>query len=150
MRDWIVQNGQWLFSGAGISIIGASLWLLKKLFRPQPKTPQPAPINNSVVQSPVISVAPVFHLPHHASPPPEPTPSPPPTEEIDPRPKLYTLSPRIINVTLKEIDETGNQYDLRRRYVNLLIDYYDKKWKRVDASQFGSTERENFWLLDQL
>jgi hypothetical protein len=35
-------------------------------------------------------------------------------------------------------------------YINLLLDYYDKKWKRVGASQFGSTERERFWLLDQL
>jgi len=48
------------------------------------------------------------------------------------------------------VDETGNQYDLRRRYINLLLDYYDKKWKRVSASQFGSTERERFWSLDNL
>jgi hypothetical protein len=112
MRDWIVQNRQWLFSGAGISIIGASLWLLKKLFRPEPKPPQPAPINNnSVVQAPVISVAPVFHLPHQASPPPEPTPTPPPTEEIDPRPRLYTLEPRIINVTIRDVGEDDGELD---------------------------------------
>jgi hypothetical protein len=24
------------------------------------------------------------------------------------------------------LDETGNQYELRRRYINLLLDYYDK------------------------
>jgi len=81
MRDWIVQNRQWLFSGAGISIIGASLWLLKKLFRVEPKTPQPAPISNSVVQAPVISVAPVFNLPHvEASPQPVPQKPPAPPE----------------------------------------------------------------------
>jgi hypothetical protein len=111
MPDWIVQNRQWLFSGAGISIIGASLWLLKKLLRPEPKTPQPPPINNSVVQAPVISVAPVFHLPHQASSPPEPTPTLPPTEEVDPRPKLYTLEPRIINVTLKDVGEDDGGLD---------------------------------------
>jgi len=48
------------------------------------------------------------------------------------------------------LDETGNQYDLRRRYINLLLDYYDKKWKRVGASLFGSAERERFWKLDEL
>ena len=111
MPDWIVQNRQWLFSGAGISIIGASLWLLRKLFRPKPKTPQPAPINNSVLQAPVISVAPVFHMPHQASPPPEPTLTPAPAEEIDPRPKLYTLEPRIINVTLKDVGEDDGGLD---------------------------------------
>jgi hypothetical protein len=59
-------------------------------------------------------------------------------------PRTATFSNAVV------VDETGNQYDLRRRYINLLLDYYDKKWKRVGASQFGSTERENFWLLDQL
>jgi hypothetical protein len=59
-------------------------------------------------------------------------------------PRTATLSNALV------VDETGNQYDLRRRYINLLLDYYDKKWKRTSASQFGSTPRENFWLLDQL
>lgn len=59
-------------------------------------------------------------------------------------PRTATFSNAVV------VDETGNQYDLRRRYINLLLDYYDKKWKRVGASQFGSTERERFWLLDQL
>ena len=48
------------------------------------------------------------------------------------------------------LDETGNQYDLRRRYINLLLDYYDKKWKRVGANMFGSTPREQFWSLENL
>jgi len=59
-------------------------------------------------------------------------------------PRTATFSNAVV------VDETGNQYDLRRRYINLLLDYYDKKWKRMGASQFGSTPRENFWLLDQL
>jgi hypothetical protein len=87
------------------------LWLFKKLFRPEPNNPQPAPISNSVVQAPVISVAPVFHLPHQASPPPEP-PTSAPTGEIDPRPKLYTLPPRITNVTMKDVgDDDGGLYE---------------------------------------
>lgn len=48
------------------------------------------------------------------------------------------------------LDETGDQYYLRRRYINTLLDYYDRKWKRMGASQFGSTERERFWSLDNL
>src|SRR6266852_151710 len=80
MRDWIIQNKQWLFSGAGISIIAALWWSLKRVFHRDPK-PVP-PTNNSVVQAPVISVAPVFNLPNSASPPEEPTPSPRPQSGV--------------------------------------------------------------------
>lgn len=59
-------------------------------------------------------------------------------------PRTATISKAVL------LDETGNQYDLRRRYINLLLDYYDKKWKRVGANLFGSTGRERFWKLDEL
>jgi|GEM_PF-6210127 len=113
MWDWIVQNKQWVFSGAGVSIIAAVLWFLNKLLRPEPKTPTPA--SNSVVQAPVISVAPVFHLPHAAESPQvtkpdtQITPTLPtrhtPPEENDPGPKLYSLPPRIIGVSEKDVEE---------------------------------------------
>jgi hypothetical protein len=59
-------------------------------------------------------------------------------------PKTATFSNAVV------VDETGNQYDLRRRYINLLLDYYDKKWTKAGGGQFGSTERERFWSLDSL
>jgi hypothetical protein len=31
MLDWINQNKQWLFSGAGITVVAAVWWLIKKL-----------------------------------------------------------------------------------------------------------------------
>jgi hypothetical protein len=113
MRDWIIQNRQWLFSGAGISILVVLWWFLKKLFHPEPN-PVPAPANNSVTQAPVISVVPVFNLPSQASPLQEPKPESAPAlaEEVDPRPKLYTLPPRIINVTMKDVGEDdGGLYE---------------------------------------
>ena len=59
-------------------------------------------------------------------------------------PRTATFSNAVV------VDETGNQYDLRRRYLNLLLDYYDKKWKRMSANMFGSTPQHQFWSLDNL
>jgi hypothetical protein len=61
MRDWIIQNRQWLFSGAGIAALSILWWVVKKFGRSG--TPAPQAIN-SVVQAPAINVAPVFNLPH--------------------------------------------------------------------------------------
>jgi hypothetical protein len=115
MWDWIVQNKQWVFSGAGVSIIAAVLWFLSKLFRPEPKTPAPTSASNSVVQAPVISVAPVFHSsypaesPQVTKPDAQIAPTLParrtPPEEDDPGPKLYSLPPRIVGVSEKDVEE---------------------------------------------
>jgi hypothetical protein len=64
MRDWIVQNKEWLFSGAGIAVLAAAWWILKKIVRPESRITLATPANTSVVQAPAISVAPVFNLPH--------------------------------------------------------------------------------------
>ena len=113
MLDWIVQNKQWFFSGAGIAILGGLWWTFKKLFHTEP-TVSPSPTNNnSVIQCPTISVAPIINVSHPAPLPQELKPeiASTPTEEIDPRPKLYTLPPRIINVTLKDVGEDDGGLD---------------------------------------
>ena len=50
-------------------------------------------------------------------------------------PRTATLSNAVV------VDETGNQYDLRRRYINLLLDYYDKKSARPSGNGSGR------WIL---
>lgn len=73
MWNWIVQNKQWVFSGAGILIITAIWEIVKRLVRRKPSPlPVPQPTSNSVIQAPVINVAPVINLPHQASSPQEP------------------------------------------------------------------------------
>lgn len=49
-----------------------------------------------------------------------------------------------------EVDESGNQYQLRLKYVQYLLDRRDEGWKRVGASKFGSTEAQNYWSLENL
>ncbi len=60
MLDWISQNKQWVFSGAGITVLAAVWWFLTKL---NAKSPAASPsISNTVTQSPVITVAPVINV----------------------------------------------------------------------------------------
>lgn len=60
MLDWILQNKTWLFSGAGLTVLGMGWWLLKKLFpsNPVPPSNPSGPPNVNVTVSPAIS--PVF------------------------------------------------------------------------------------------
>ena len=87
--------------------------MLKKLFHTEPSISAAVTNNNSVIQSPTISVAPVINVSHPAPPLQElrPEAAPTPKEEIDPRPRLYTLPPRIINVTLKDVGEDDGGLD---------------------------------------
>jgi hypothetical protein len=119
MWHWITANKEWLFSGAGISILAAGWWFLKKpsLFgaSPVPAAPTPSPVQqtntNSVIQSPVINV----NLPL-SDPKPEPakieasgrTIDAKPEEEPDLRPRIYSLPPRITHVSENNDPEEGN------------------------------------------
>jgi len=71
MLEWISQNKEWIFSGAGIAVLAAMWWLVKKLSR-SASSAAPTSISNSVNQAPVINVAPVFNVPPHAAQPQEP------------------------------------------------------------------------------
>jgi len=58
MWQWIVQNRQWLFSGAGISVLAVGYWLLKRLLSSRGRGHlSPLPAANSVTQAPVINVS---------------------------------------------------------------------------------------------
>src|SRR6267143_486574 len=58
MWNWLVQNKEWFFSGAGLTALALIAWLVRKMLNRQP-SPLPA---NSVTQSPNITVSPVFNL----------------------------------------------------------------------------------------
>jgi len=60
MLDWISQNKQWVFSGAGITVLAAVWWFLNKA-QCQISAASPS-ISNTVTQSPVITVAPVINV----------------------------------------------------------------------------------------
>jgi hypothetical protein len=122
MWNWIILNKQWVFSGFGVSIVMGVLWLLRRTIfgnppipATSPPTPAPSQNNaNSVIQSPVINLN--VPLPSPPSEPrpepqatslPQPTREPAPEEERDLRPKIYSLHPRIANVSEVDPDE-GN------------------------------------------
>jgi hypothetical protein len=105
---WIAANKEWLFSGGGIAIISIGYWLFRKLFG-SPSSQQPN--TNSVIQAPFIKI----ELPQPSAPQPtlpaEPKSDPPklqPKEELDLRPQLYSLEPRIIPVSENDDPEDGN------------------------------------------
>jgi hypothetical protein len=67
MWTWLAQNKEWVFSGAGLTVIGLGIWIVRRLF---PRPPVGAPhvtqsptitVAPSVTQSPTITVAPTFN-----------------------------------------------------------------------------------------
>jgi hypothetical protein len=73
MWSWLTQNKEWLFSGAGLTVLAVIVWFVRNILKREPSVP-PA---NSVTQSPSITVSPVFNLPEMRSPePPKPAARP--------------------------------------------------------------------------
>src|SRR5882762_356122 len=63
MWDWIAQNKEWFFSGAGLTILGI-IWsvLIKPSGSKREAALVPAPAN-TVTQAPIITVSPTFNVP---------------------------------------------------------------------------------------
>ena len=120
---WIVHNKEWLFSGAGLLIVTGVGKLLRRKTTSAPQTQglTIAPVQ-TVTQSPVINVSPTIHfsptsVPHESKPNNSsltaPSVAPTNTASEDPRPKLYSLPPRITRVSEKRDDEgDGEAYGL--------------------------------------
>lgn len=71
MLKWLAQNKEWLFSGAGLTVLGVFLWLAKK-FLSSRRQNLAAPAN-AVTQAHIITVSPTFNLSSQESSSPEPT-----------------------------------------------------------------------------
>ena len=64
---WVVRNKEWLFSGAGLTVLGIVWWLVKGLWGPEGG--QQSPPTNQVTQSPSITVSPTFNITHESKTP---------------------------------------------------------------------------------
>jgi hypothetical protein len=103
MWDWIVQNKQWVFSGAGVTALGIIWWLVTKIWKREPApaiTTTQAPNTNitpSIVMNPTINLG-------IEQPKPEPPkvilpPAPPAT--LKPRPNLCIEATKIGKISLE-------------------------------------------------
>lgn len=128
---WIAHNKEWLFSGVGLLIM-TGIW--KLLTRKTVSAPTTMDLPNAatrtvsaspvqtITQSPVINVSPNFHISTESAPHdgkaksgssgvPGVTPANKVSE--DPRPRLYSLPPRITSVSEKREDgREGEAYGL--------------------------------------
>lgn len=73
MWKWVVQNKEWLFSGAGLTALGIIWWVLAKL-RGSRREPPPA---TSITQAPTITVSPTFNISQETRTPEPPKQEPP-------------------------------------------------------------------------
>jgi hypothetical protein len=110
MWKWIVENRQWLFSGAGISVLAVACWIFKRLLGSKDKADLSAvPISNSVTQAPTFNISLFTDLSHSEGPQSQSFTktsnvrtevngvSAKPNQDIGP--KLYSLPPRICFVS---------------------------------------------------
>jgi hypothetical protein len=122
MWQWMVQNKEWLFSGAGLTTLGVAWWLFAKLRRSNHE-PEFAD-TNTVCQAPTISVSPTFNFSAPAAPE---TPKPE-TIHATPvavaRPNLRIEASKIGKPWLQEDVWTlsPSEYLPMKRYKGLLLD----------------------------
>jgi hypothetical protein len=121
----MVQNKEWLFSGAGLTTLGVAWWLFAK-WRGSNREPQVAnAATNAVIQSPSINVSPTINISSHSIPElakPEPTPPTTPAEIA--RPNLRLEASKIGHPCLQEDvwTLTPTEYRPKKRYKGLLVD----------------------------
>ena len=128
---WIAHNKEWLFSGAGLLVV-TGIWklLTRKTVSSPPSMDLPSVATQAVTvapvqtttQSPVINVSPSFHISNESASHEGETksrssgaPSITPANKVseDPRPRLYSLPPRITRVSEKREDAgEGEAYGL--------------------------------------
>ena len=77
MWDWLVQNREWLFSGAGLTALAIIWWVLTKLRGSRREHPPPP--TNTITQAPMTTVSPTFNLPQETRSPEPPKQEPPAT-----------------------------------------------------------------------
>jgi len=107
MWEWIVQNKQWVFSGAGITVFGVLWWLVAK-FWPKREAAISTTQAPTTVQAPSTSIAPVITMNPTInfpieSPKPE-TPkqvAPPAPTTPKPRPNLSIEATKIGKISLE-------------------------------------------------
>jgi hypothetical protein len=87
MWGWIVQNKEWVFSGAGVTAFGVLWWLLTKFWPKRQAT-------MTATQAPSMSIAPVITMNPTINFPIEPRLPEPPKQIIPPTPRIAAPKPR--------------------------------------------------------
>jgi hypothetical protein len=130
MWNWIVINKQWVFSGAGLSILAAALWFFRKLLFGSPVAPASVQTNtNSVNQSPVFT----FNV-GLSSPPSEPKPDIQ-TSSTLPAPRVHPEPHTEEEPDLRYKNEgRETTYLARQQQLIVLV------WGPGDPGDFGSPE----------
>jgi hypothetical protein len=104
MWDWIEQNKQWVFSGVGLTVLGA-LWWLSTKFWPKREPPISTTQNPNASIAPIITMNPTINFPIEPRVP-EPTkqvapPTPPVLSVPKPRPNLCIEATKIGKISLE-------------------------------------------------
>lgn len=135
MWEWIVQNKQWVFSGAGITVLGVLWWLVAK-FWPKREAAISTTQSPTTVQStniaPVITMSPTINFPiEHRVPVPEPPKlvAPPPLAvpaAPKPRPNISIEATKIGKISLEgdiwTLRPNSRGWERQQRYRALLAD----------------------------
>lgn len=139
MWEWVVQNKQWVFSGAGLTVLAAAWWLFTKLL-PKSEAAAPTTVQSptvtqapsisqapSVSIAPIITVSPTISLREPRAEPPEvvsPAPTLPATPK--PRPNLRIETTRVGRISLDgdiwTLRQDSRGWDRQQRYRALLAD----------------------------
>jgi hypothetical protein len=126
MWSWILQNKQWVFSGAGVTALAVLWWLATKLW-PKGETA------TSTTQAPITSIAPVitntinFPEPRAPEPPKQVAPpSPLVPAAPKPRPNLSIEATKIGKISLEgdiwTFKPNSSGWERKQRYRALLVD----------------------------
>src|SRR5580692_378722 len=91
MWDWLNQNKEWVFSGAGITALGVIWWAISKLGSKREPATSP-----SVNQSPSITVSPTIHVTPSQAQAESPKARPAIRANPKPGPNLICLGPQTI------------------------------------------------------
>lgn len=128
MWQWIVQNKQWLFSGAGLTVL-AALWWLKRWLLTRWRSPKPEPTAArtpapTITQAPTINVNPTINVStQQTSKPFDEKPLAMPAAPVS-RPNLKIEAIKITKLFLQKDTWTltPNPWDAKQSFKGLLAD----------------------------
>ena len=98
MWEWIVQNKQWVFSGAGITVLGVLWWLVAKFWPKREAATSTTQAPNTSI-APVITMNPTINFPIEPRAPEPPKQVAPPAPEVPaaPKPNFQFVESRTIS-----------------------------------------------------
>jgi hypothetical protein len=145
MWEWIVQNKEWVFSGAGITVFGVVWWLVTK-FWPKREAPASATHAPATVQAPSTSIAPAITMSPTINFPIEPRAPEPPKQAASPipavpkpRPNLSIEATKIGKISLQgdiwTLKPSTERWEPPRYYRALLVDISNVPTDETHAAQ---------------